>query len=155
MPDLSIWNWKLTISPFWYLLFCALGTLLFQVVLSILGASAFNRGDFLDSEKEPGKGWTYRQVSFERIMGLGKSNAHVDFFVDVLIGFTDLAAYPILLRVGELPIIGAWLALRTAGNLIGGTISRTSFNRFLLTNILELALAYFWLSRYVWQIESS
>ena len=63
--------------------------------------------------------------------------------------FCELATYPVLLRLGYLPVIGGWLALKTAGSWGGWSISRTSFNRFLLNNILELAISYFWLARYV------
>lgn len=145
----SIWDWQLTISPFKYLLLCIVGTVALRLISSVFRAWAVQRGDFPDSITEPGKSWSFRRAFWECFKGFGKSKAHADFWTNALIGFAELAAYPVLLKMESLTVIGAWLALRTAFSWSGWSISRTSFNRFILINVLELAIAYFGLSRFV------
>jgi hypothetical protein len=60
-----------------------------------------------------------------------------------------MAAYPVLLVLGQFVLIGGWLGIKTAGAWMGWKASRTSFNRFLLFNLLALLLSYFWLSNYI------
>ncbi len=123
------------------------------MVVFAFRALAVTRGDFPDSEKEPEKEWTFLKAFWECFKGFSQSKAHADLWLNALIGFAELAAYPVLLKTGYLTTIGGWLALKTAGNWSGWKVSRTSFNRFLLSNLLELAIAYFWLTRYVLQLK--
>lgn len=58
-------------------------------------------------------------------------------------------AYPLLLVLGKVEIIGAWIGIKTAGGWMGWQASRTSFNRFLLFNLLNLSVAYLLLSLFV------
>jgi hypothetical protein len=115
------------------------------------------RGDFPDSEKkpdekfmeQPGKGWSFWRAFWECFKGFSQYKAHADLWLNALIGFCELAAYPVLLKTDSYPIIGGWLVIRTAGSWGGWSVSRTSYNRYLLNIILELALAFFWLSSFV------
>jgi hypothetical protein len=144
----------LSISCGCYLLQCALAALALRVVFYSFRAWAVVRGDFPESEKAEDiagawKEWTFAQAFRECFSGFSQHKAHMNLWLDALIVFSELATYPVLLRYGYLATIGGWLALRTAGNWGGWKVSRTSFNRFLLNNILELAIAYFWLVRFV------
>lgn len=69
-------------------------------------------------------------------------------WIPTAIGFFELAVYPILLTLGNYGIIGAWIGIKTAGGWTGYSQSRTSFNRFLLFNVITLLVA-FWLSPFV------
>jgi hypothetical protein len=154
----SLPNWTLSIPVWCYLLQCAIATLVLRIIFFTFRAWAVMRGDFPDSEKgpdkgkpEPGKEWSFTRAFWECFSGFSSSKAHADLWLNAFIGFAELATYPVLLRLGYLATIGGWLALKTAGSWGGWKVSRTSFNRFLLNNILELAIAYFWLLRYVQQ----
>jgi hypothetical protein len=125
------------------------------VIFFMFRAWAVQRGDFPDSENsetkhpQPGLGWPYWKAFRVCFNGFSQSKAHADLWLNAIIGFFELAAYPVLLKLGYMTIIGGWLAVKTAGSWGGWKVSRTSFNRFLLNNILELAIAYLWLTRFV------
>jgi hypothetical protein len=138
-----------------YLLQCVFGTLVLRVIFFTFRAWAVQRGDFPDSvkedgrgEPEPGKGWPFRRAFWECFNGFSQSKAHADLWLNALIGFAELAAYPVFMKLGYMTAIAGWLAVKTAGSWGGWKVSRTSFNRFLLNNILTLAIAYFWLTRF-------
>jgi hypothetical protein len=141
--------WQLLIPACSYLLLCAFATVGLRCLFSAFRACAIMRGDFPDSDKEPGKDWHFWQAFWESFKGFSQSKAHADLWLNAFIGFFELAAYPILLKTETYSIIGGWLIIRTAGNWGGWSVSRTSYNRYLLNIILELAIAYFWLARYV------
>jgi hypothetical protein len=141
--------WTLSVPTWCYLFQCAVSTVLIRIFIFLFRARAVVIGDFPSSDKEPGKGWTFWRAYWECFKGFGGIPAHADLWLNALIGFFDLAAYPVLFKNGRLDVIGAWLAVRTAGAWGGWQSSRTSFNRFLLSNLLELFISYFWLSRYV------
>lgn len=147
----------LTIGLGWYLLQCGLASLVLRAVIFIFRAWAVTRGDFPDSDVEkgrerfqqPGRYWTFWQAFWECFKGFGKHKAHADLWLNFIIGFCEVAAYPVLLRSGFYSIIGGWLLIRAAVAWGGWSISRTSYNRHLLNILLELAVAYFWLQRYI------
>lgn len=141
--------YQLSIPRLVYLLYCALATVGLRCVFFAFRACAVTRGDFPGSERQPGVGWTFRKAFWECFVGFSEHRAHADLWLNAAIGFCELAAYPVLLKTENFSIIGGWLVIRTAGNWSGWSVSRTSFNRYLLNIIFELALAYFWLSNYV------
>lgn len=49
----------------------------------------------------------------------GVTARHVDLWLPFVVGFAELCAYPVLMRSQQLQVIGAWLAIRTAGSGIG------------------------------------
>ena len=59
-----------------------------------------------------------------------------------MIGLIELAAYPILMVIGQMVVIGAWLGIKTAGGWMGWQTSRTAFNRFLLFNLVNILVAF-------------
>jgi len=142
-------GWHLSLGVPCYLILCAFLALLLRIVVCVFRAWAIQRGDFPDSENEPGRGWPFHLAFWECFKGFSRNTAHVDLWLSAVIGFAELAAYPVLLRLGHWSLIGAWLALKTSGQWGGWRVSRTSFNRFLLSNLLNLGLSFFWLARYV------
>ena len=147
--DLALPTWGLTTAGWAYLLQCAGFALVVRLIFSVFRAMAVRRGDFPESEKEPGKNWGPVRAFWECFKGFSKSKAHADLWLHWLIWFAELAAYPVLIKMGYFSTIGGWLALKTAGGWSGWKVSRTSFNRFLLANLMVLAVAFFWLSHYV------
>jgi hypothetical protein len=151
-------HWYLSIPVMCYLVFCIIGTIALRALFFMFRAWAVQRGDFPGSKSnsdkedvhiEPGEGWPFWQAFWECFKGSSKHKAHADLWLNAFIGFAELAAYPVLLKTGYLTVIGGWLLVKTAGSWGGWKISRTSFNRFLLNNISELAIAYLLLTRYV------
>lgn len=149
--------WHLTIGWGWYLLLCALVSLVLRAVIFAFRACALVRGDFPDSELEkgkehlhqPGKGWTFGYAFWECFKGFGRHKAHSDLWLNFIVGLFEVAAYPVLLKTGFYSIIGGWLLIRAAVAWGGWSISRTSYNRHLLNILLELTVSYFWLAHYV------
>lgn len=132
-PSLPVW--KLT-TPLWcYLLQCFIATLLLRIIFFGFRALAVVRGDFPDGDnRDFGKDWTFTHAFWECFKGFSPNKAHADLWLNALIGFAELAAYPVLLKTGFLTTIGAWLALKT-----GRWMERLE----------GFAIAYFWLVRYV------
>lgn len=155
----SLPSWTLSIPLWCYLLQCAVATLILRVVFFLFRAAAVIRGDFPGSEPQdslpaqPGREWSFFRAFWECFHGFGQSKAHADLWLNALIGFSEMAAYPVFMKLGYLTVIGAWLALKTAGSWGGWKVLRTSFNRFLLNNIPELAICYFWLAGYICPIK--
>jgi len=142
-------GWQFTVAVPCYLMLCGVLALSVRIVTCIFRACAVQRGDFPDGDKEPGREWSFNQAFRECFKGFSRSTAHVDLWLSAIIGLAELPAYPVLLRLGHWNFIGAWLALKTSGQWGGWRVSRTSFSRFLLSNILNLSLSYLWLARYV------
>ncbi len=89
--------------PLWcYLLQCAIATLLLRVIFFAFRATAVVRGDFPGSDPEPGKDshepgkdWTFWRAFWECFSGFSQSKAHADLWLNALIGFCELVAYPV------------------------------------------------------------
>jgi hypothetical protein len=132
-----------------------LGISLFvRLVLSSLKALAMRSGEHLPidvkPDDDPYKDHTYLQLL--KLLFSGKRNKTAnssDYWLGYIIGVTELAAYPVLIHLGQLAIIGAWLGLKTAGHWRIWANSRTAFNRFLLANLINIFVSYFWLSGFV------
>lgn len=143
-------GWRLTISWECYLLYCILTALALRVCHSMLRARAVQKGDFPLETADKGaiiKG--YWRAFWLCLNGYNDFKEHSDLWIPFGIGVIELAAYPVLLVIGQLLIIGGWIGIKTAGSWMGWKASRTSFNRFLLFNLLNIFVAYFWLSTYV------
>jgi hypothetical protein len=78
-----------------------------------------------------------------------RERRHYDLWLPFFVGFAELAAYPILLAYGQFQPIGWWIAIRTAGSWTAWKSERTVFYRFLLGMILNIAIAYVFLSSHI------
>jgi len=149
-------GWHLTASWVQYMSYCVLTALALRVVQSLLRARAVQKGDFPHADDdisavipEFGKAFWYCFNGFNRY------KEHSDLWLQFMIHVFELAAYPVLLVLGQPAVIGAWIGIRTAGGWTGWSVSRTSFLRFLLLSLLILSLSYFWLSQYIKRLPCS
>lgn len=146
------WQFEPWASKFWYFLLCAILAIGLRLLHSVWRAFAVARGDFPDANPENTKKWA---EAFKLCLsGFNQFKEHSDLFIPTFVGFFELMAYPVLLTLGQCTLIGGWILIKTAGSWSGYQKSRTSFNRFLLFNILTLFLAY-WLSRYIQRLPCS
>lgn len=149
-------GWRLTICWPLYLLYCFLCVLVLRVVVSLLRARAVQKGDFPREEgREAAVIEDYWQAFSLCFWGYNDFKEHSDQWIPAAIGFIELAAYPVLLVLGHTLVIGGWIGIKTAGSWLGWRASRTSFNRFLLLNLLSLMISYLWLSHYVQRLPVS
>ena len=144
-------GWKLAIPWTKYIfLYCVPAALLLRLAHGFLRARAVQKGDFPhEKERAQSVKTDYWQAFRLCFLGFGDYKEHADLWIPFGIGIAELAAFPVLLTLGQIVIIGGWLGIKTAGAWMGWQASRTSFNRFLLFNILTVSLSYLWLSRYV------
>src|SRR5271157_2273605 len=143
-------GWRLTIWWPRYALYCALSVVILRVLHSLLRARAVQKGDFPhDKNRQHSVIEDYGKAFRYCFWGDNEFKEHSDLWLPAGIGVVELAVYPVLLVLGQILIIGGWIGIKTAGSWLGWQASRTSFNRFLLFNLLNLAVSYFWLSHYV------
>lgn len=83
------------------------------------------RRSFLEIWKRCFKGW-------------GDSKKTDDFLISSILGAFELIAYPFLIYSGNVQYIGGWIAIKTSGHWGEWGKDRTSFNRFLLGNVLVI-----------------
>jgi len=80
--------------------------------------------------------------------GFGR-NRLADHWLGALIGFAEIVSYPVLIVTNNTSIIGGWLAIKTAGGWELWHTQPRAFNRFLITNLINLAIAYFLMVRWI------
>ena len=121
----------------YYVLFSALLSLAVRVVMALLKVP----------ERKNGK---TRLVSFiDNLKGFGSNRQVDDYLYEELddylypyyLGFLEFLSYPVLIAADLWPFIGAWLAIKTAGQWEHWKKSRHSFNRFLIGNALVIVLS--------------
>ena len=145
-------KWSIT-SPVLYVISIVVAALLTRLVLSIFKAFAMQDGEHLPpgypAEKDQYKDYRYCQLFKVTFCGMrGEPNAS-DYWLGALIGIAELVAFPVLFQLGQLAVIGSWLALKTAGQWRVWANSRSAFNRFLLGNIINVLVSCLWLSQFV------
>ena len=113
----------------YYVLFAALLSLAVRVVMALLKVP----------ERKNGK---TRLVSFiDNLKGFGSNRQVDDYLYPYYLGFLEFLSYPVLIAADLWPFIGAWLAIKTAGQWEHWKKSRHSFNRFLIGNALVIVLS--------------
>jgi hypothetical protein len=78
-----------------------------------------------------------------------KKHDLADHWLGAIISFSEISAYPVLIFTDNLVAIGAWLAIKTAVGFHSWQNNQLQFNRFLVSNIFNLAAAYFITLRYI------
>ncbi len=150
-------GWSISIPVSTYLLYCAMVSVAVRIVLSTFKALAISGGEHLDaSDMTPSKAGdnSIIDASFGKrwltaFWGFSSHRNIRDYWLPAIIGFCEMAAYPVLLFTNEAAVIGGWLAIKTAGQWGVWERSRTAFNRFLVGNLVVLAISFFWLLRYI------
>ena len=148
IPDRIYRCWQLEICTCSYVLLCAALALVLRCVMAFFRALAVQRGDFPGADAQntiEDFGAAYATC----FHGFKLSKEHADLWLPFAIGFAELVSFPILIRLDAYSILGGWLLLKTAGAWAGWSQSRTSFNRFLFSTIMNVGLSYFWLSHYI------
>ena len=132
----------------YYLLRCVICACIVRIVLCFFKAWSISRqGESIRPGRIGEHAWWYWFL--QALRGFGAPDYVDDYFLPMVIGFMELCSYPVLLRLNHISVIGGWLVIKTAGQWRVWTRSRTSFNRYLVGNLLNLGLSFFWLSRFV------
>jgi hypothetical protein len=136
-----------------YLLRCLVITVFVRGFQSLLKAQSFKyetrSGDSEPTDEE--RQQPYRQICWQFFLSF-KFKRHSDLFLPTVIGLIELVVYPILFVIGQYIFIGAWLGIKTAGSWKGWQTSPTAYNRFLLFNLLNLLVAYIFLTQFVHRV---
>jgi len=138
---MSMHGWTLTIHPAKYILYCITVSLLVRVVLGVFKVGPVRKDH--DNLKKV----RFLPLWWRIVHGFDKEVP--DYQLAALIGVAEAAAYPVIIALQKPEIIGAWIAIKTAGGWEGWQKSRPQFDRFLVGNLLVLAVAYFWLGRFI------
>jgi hypothetical protein len=75
------------------------------------------------------------------IRGRGSHGLVPDYWHPFIIGTLELLAYPIILKTGNVNVVGAWLGLKTLAQWKVWGENRVHFNRFLIGNALVLIVS--------------
>jgi hypothetical protein len=140
-------------SPVSYLLSVLAAVVVVRVLVGLFKAFAYGDGEHNSERKEketdPLAGYGFWRRFAVALSGFHGDRTTRDYWLPGLIGFAELCAFPALIAMGMLEVVGSWLLLKTAGQWSAWGKSRTSFNRFLFGNLLVLAFSYFWLRTFV------
>lgn len=66
-----------------------------------------------------------------------------DYWYNVILGTFELAIYPVLMRVGAWAVIGVWIGFKTIAQWNVWSNDRSTFNLFLLTNVILVLISFF------------
>jgi len=138
-------GWKITVPAYKYLLYCAIASLLVRAFLCLFKAA--DLGKVENGRRHKGKRFWRRYWS--TFNGFAVPENLKDYWLTAVIGFSEAAAYPVLIFLNHSTIIGGWLVIKTAGQWTVWKDSRATFNRFLVGNLLMFGMCYFWLLGYV------
>jgi len=128
-------------------------SIIIRLILCYFKTKAVLQGEADYITEKVVKGQTiYKEISFmgkpfwETFWFLFRSNKndlHIDdYFLSSLVGTVELFVFPILMSFAKWEVIGFWIIVKTAGSWGLWQKSRTAYNRFLLGNILSLAVSY-------------
>jgi hypothetical protein len=134
------------ISNAWYLIVAGGFTLVIRAILSCFKAWALNNGerDDLSSKSTNPKfaGTGFKKLFVMSFLSKGKDWRIDDYWLPVIIGYSELIIFPILMAKGWFVVIGAWMVIKTASTWAAWQKTRTAYNRFLLGNIFSLGASY-------------
>jgi hypothetical protein len=142
-------GYSLKISGVAFVLAAVAGALIIRMILSVFKAWALAAGEHAGDKLPPSSNDCWSKRFGMAFAGFGGNHLLNDYWLPVIIGVAELTAYPVLMSLNRLNVIGGWIAIKTAGQWGTWTNSRTAFNRFLVGNILGLAISYLWLSRWI------
>jgi hypothetical protein len=135
--------------PVWrYLLYCFLASLMLRFIVCLFKARGIQGREHLTKDGDKNEYREFWKAYLIAFRGVGGGRIE-DLWLPYLLGVCELAAYPVLFAFDRFEIVGGWLVLKVAGSWRVWEDLRTPFNRFLFLNVLNLAIAYFWLYRYV------
>ncbi|MBW8003112.1 MAG: hypothetical protein FVQ80_14015 [Planctomycetes bacterium] len=144
-------------SWIWYLAQCVIAALVIRAIINVFKTFSLRDGEPFDSKKYKDrdsynavKAMSWCKTFRGSYVGFSKEHWFFrDYWLGGLIGLAELIIYPFLLSKGKWQIIGGWIAIKTVPQWSVWIRSRSTFNRFLLANIIVLAVSYVWLRHYV------
>ncbi len=131
------------VQPLLYYLLAFLFTIFIRVAISsfkalmLMNSPGKTRGSFFEIW------WIIFWDNSARV-----SSDERDYRLPFYIGFLEMCIYPFLMHCDKWEMIGAWLTFKTVGQFHRWGENRSTFQRFLLGNILVLLCSFFILSRF-------
>jgi hypothetical protein len=131
-----------------YVLYCLVASLILRLISCLFKARGIQGREHLTKDHDKNEYTEFWKAYLIAFRGVGGGRIE-DLWLPYLLGVCELAAYPVLFAFDRFEVVGGWLILKVAGSWRVWTDLRTPFNRFLFLNLLILAIAYFWLFRYI------
>ena len=139
-------GWALEIHGGLFLLVCFGCVLITRAVQCSMKAFTMKQLQGEHGDNYVTKSWLERwRVAFRGF----EDEKVADYWLGAVIGFAELASYPVLIVTANLTVIGGWLAIKTASGWKTWSDKPTTFNRFLILNLINLGFAFFLLARWV------
>ena len=93
------------------------------------------------------KGSLSNNFGFWKALGLSfissaRSKNLDDYFLPLFVGIFELIILPILMYSNRYDVIGAWITIKTLGQWKKWGKSRTTYNRFILGNLLVILASF-------------
>ncbi len=129
-------GWELDIPNWKYLLYCAGIVIAIRLFHCTLKAFSMGLGEGCQSNN-----WGYWKRWSIAFVGF-KEPKVADLWQGPLIGFLEIAFYPVLIFTSNLTVIGAWIAIKTGGNLKLWGDQPRAFSRFLILNLINMGISY-------------
>ena len=143
-------GWELIIPVSDYLFKTLLAVLIVRFALSVFKAFSIKNGEHLENDEEQSEETKSLVKAFTSAFKGFTGHPNIrDYWLPAMIGYAELASYPVLIVLGQPSIVGGWLAIKTAGQWRVWEKSRTAFNRFLVGNLLNIGISFFWLTQFV------
>lgn len=123
----------------WFFICAGIFTVIIRAILSLFKALAINNGEVDEPNQDQRKNKGFRVAFMHSFFSTAKDIRIDDYWLPALIGYSEVAIYPLFIAKGWFPLIGAWMVIKTASSWGGWQKTRTAYNRFLLGNILSLS----------------
>jgi hypothetical protein len=133
------------VPNFWFWIVVGLFTVLIRIILTLFKALAINNGEVDEPDLKDGIKWKnagLKKIFLYSFFSNAKDIKIDDYWLPAIIGYSELAIFPLFMAKGWFPAIGAWIAIKTASSWGGWQKTRTAYNRFLLGNILSLSASF-------------
>jgi len=86
--------------------------------------------------------WPRRKIFLTAFHGFA-GTALDDHWLGTIIGLAEILFFPVLIITGNFAFIGGWLAIKTAGGWEAWRKQPRAFNRFLISSLMNITIAYF------------
>lgn len=131
-------GWSVKPQLWEYILICFLLSLAVRFVHCVIKAWSAGYGELGDDLTK----FSFCRRLVIALCGFNKTRL-ADQWLATIIGFAEVSFYPILLSTNNLSVIGGWLAIKTAGGWNQWHEHPIAFNRFLVSNLINLGIAFF------------
>lgn len=151
MDDFSlIWQIK---DPLSYGASVVLAALILRILFALIKAIRvpFDTEPEIGGETPTAVRISYFKAVWQIVRGISPKHSPVgsDYWYTFLIGLFELAVYPVLIACEAWAILGAWMGLKTVAQWGVWANDRSTFNLFLIGNLMVLMAAFFVLLPFV------